>query len=79
VSHGLAAGVLCDELSRVGCAFARALEAALAGAGPADDGAAEVGDADNGVVEAGLNMGNAVADIFRTLRLDDLDGLDGVV
>ena len=39
VAHGLAAGILRDHLRGVGGALARALEAALAGAGPADDGA----------------------------------------
>ena len=47
VAHGLAAGVLGDDLGGVGGAFAGAAKAHLAGAGPADHITGAVGDGDD--------------------------------
>ena len=79
VAHGLSAGILRDHLSGVGGALARAFEAAFSSARPSDDGAFLVGDADDGVVEAGLNVRDAVGDILAALGLDDLQRFDAVV
>ena len=72
VAHRLLASILGDHLRGVGRALARALEAAFAGAGPADDGAFLIRDADDRVVEAGLNVSNAMNDVLAALGLDDL-------
>ena len=76
VPHGLAAGVLRDHLRGVGGALARALEATLAGAGPADRRSIHVRDRDDGVVKRCDDMRDARMDVLAALRLDDLDLLD---
>ena len=79
VAHRLLAGILGDHLRGVGRALARALKAAFAGAGPANHGAFLIRDADNRVVEAGLNVSDAMNDVLAALGLDDLQRLDVVI
>ena len=71
--HGVAGGVLSDDLGSVGRGLAGAAEVALTGAGPRDDLTFLVGDRDDGVIEGSENVGVARDDILRTLGLADLD------
>lgn len=71
VTHGLFAGILRDHLGGISRALSRALEAAFSGAGPSDDGAFLVRDAHDGVVEARLNVGDAMNDILAALGFHD--------
>jgi hypothetical protein len=74
VSHGVASGVLSDNLSGISGGLTGAAEVALAGAGPGDDLTFGVGDRDDRVVERGEDVGDAGGDVLGTLGLADLDG-----
>ena len=78
VAHGLAAGILRDHLGGVGGAFAGALEADFASAGPADDGAVLVRDGDDRVIKSSEDVGDAAEYVFAALCLDDFRLLYGI-
>ena len=59
VGHGIAGGVLGDDLGGVRRRLARAAEVAFAGTRPGDDVALEVGHGDDRVVERGENVRQA--------------------
>ena len=72
--HGVAGGVLSDDLCGVSCGLTGTAEVALAGAGPGDDLTFGVGDRDDRVVERSEDVCDAGRDVLGTFGLADLDG-----
>src|SRR5687767_5828134 len=56
VRHGVARGVLSNNLRRVCGRFTRAAEVALAGGRPSDDSTLLIGDGNDGVVKGGEDV-----------------------
>src|SRR5688572_16151454 len=75
VGHCLAGGILGDLLGGKSGALARTLETHATGAGPSEDVPVHVGDVHLGVVESGEDVGDASADVFRPLGLNNLLGV----
>ena len=69
--HCLARGILGDLLRGVSGALARAFEPDPPGSGPANQISVHIRDANLCVIERGQNVGNAGADVFGVLGLDD--------
>src|SRR5690606_7280055 len=61
---GLLAGVVGSYLGSIGSRLAAPLEAHHPGAGPADGVALRIGDGNHGIVEAGVHMRDAAANVF---------------
>src|SRR5829696_3139762 len=74
VLGSLARGVLGGHLGGERGGLARALEADMAGGGPADHVAHRVGDRDDRVVEGALDVRVPVRDVLLLLAPDLLDG-----
>jgi hypothetical protein len=73
VRHGVAGGVLRDDLGGVGGGLARAAEVALAGAGPGDDLALGSVIETMVLLKEASDVGDAGGDVLRALGLADLD------
>ena len=73
VRHGVAGGVLSDDLRGVSGGFAGTAEVALAGAGPSDDLTLGVGDRDDRVVEGSEDVDDTGGDVLRALGFANFD------
>ena len=78
MAHRLTGCVLRDHLRCVSGALARAFEADLARARPANHVAVQVGDGDDRVIKSGKDVRDAGMNVLASLRLDDFRLLDVV-